>query len=265
MTDHMSSHAHPAGPEKERAERSERARRAFRAFYICNAELVYNLALRITNDRRLALRATEQAFLSHLDLANGELVLEVIEISVKWAENTPVRDSTDMPEPHDLAAAVAALPVDERAMLAFACLAKGSLDTYAAAFRMNRKKCSAFLERSLTDLGIHLGLLPIPAAKRYRAWPTVAAPESVWQSLEAQAFAAIDEHVDLVLTLESLIEPSPGPNGSRSRMRRLQRMVQRVPKASPAKGSLWRSRSRPLDYTRRTEAPARPARLGLPR
>src|SRR5258705_9302282 len=103
----------------------QEATRDFAGIYERNAYLVYNLALRITCERAIAMAATERAFLEHVGQSEDAAALARAVVSHALADTRPrprPSGAGGVEEEAMLAGTARALDVRERALLALTAL-----------------------------------------------------------------------------------------------------------------------------------------------
>jgi DNA-directed RNA polymerase specialized sigma24 family protein len=179
--------------EADRSTALQQGTREFAGVYERNAYLVYNLALRITADKRAAIDAAQSAFLASLNSADqdAELPKLTVQRALSNAKSKPTPEAAGDSDARAMLRATAALPAPERAALALSELSKSAPVNVAAVLDVTEDAAASLLERAWSGFSQAASLSVEAAQEMYRGWLWAEPPGELWEQLYPSFYAQL--------------------------------------------------------------------------
>lgn len=169
---------------------------AFTRLYEARAYLIYNVALRITCERKTAMSAAETAFLRQAEPGADEAALlpATVSAALGHAARKPKPNGVGEAE-LPLLRAAATLAPPERAVLALAVMADVATDELGAVLDVGAEQGAQLLERALAGFGEAAGLDAGAVYDAYVEWGWAEPPAELWERVYPQFRRAAERAV----------------------------------------------------------------------
>jgi hypothetical protein len=192
--------------------------RAFTALYEEAAYVVYNVALRITCEREVAMQTAERAFLAQVDHENDQvrLIASTARVALSVASERPDPHGAGDEECEALLALNAQLPPLERAALALGALIEADDDTIAQLLGITTDAVGRLLHQGMATFAELRGSSPEETAAAIDGWLLAEPPPALWETIYPAFHRRVETQLEARPPVEQTAaaapaQPAPAP------------------------------------------------------